>query len=293
MEPSDVVSSIAASIVILGSLGVAFAAVIAVVTKRFWVWEDPRIDEVTGMLPGNNCGGCGLAGCRAFAEALTTGTTQPAQCTSINAEGASAVALLLGVDVGHATRRVARLLCGGGTGRAVRLAEYRGLETCAAAAADAGGGTACAWACLGLGDSQRSCTFDAIVMNDRALPVVIPNLCTACGDCVEACPKDIFRLMPITQKLIVQCRNLLEGAAADAVCSAACNGCGRCAADAAPGLIAIRNGLAVIDYTKNDLAQPSATRRCPTDAIAWVDDRQFVLASAPGSAERAEPLVCA
>jgi ferredoxin len=113
-------------------------------------------------------------------------------------------------------------------------------------------------------------------MNSRSLPTVIPGLCTACGDCVEACPKGIFTLMPVTQKLIVQCRNLLEGAAADAVCLAACNGCGRCAADSVPGLIAIDNGLAVIDYSNNTLAQPSATRRCPTKAIAWVEDMQFM-----------------
>jgi ferredoxin len=81
--------------------------------------------------------------------------------------------------------------------------------------------------------------------------------------------------MPAAQKLIVQCRSLLEGAAAEALCSAACNGCGRCASDAAPGLIQITNGLAVIDYSKNTLADPSATRRCPTNAIVWVEGMQF------------------
>ena len=286
------VGPITASVVVLGSLGLLFAAVIALVAKRFWVWEDPRIDQVTGLLPGNNCGGCGLAGCRAFAEALTGGAVQPAQCTSINEEGAVAVATFLGVDVGQGNKRVARLLCGGGTGRVVRHGEYRGLQTCAAAAAVAGGGTACAWACLGLGDCQRACRFDAIVMNQRDLPLVIPSLCTACGDCVAACPKDIFTLMPVTQKLIVQCRNLLEGGAADAVCSAVCNGCGRCAADAATGLIAIQNGLAVIDYTKNALASPAAIVRCPTKAIQWVDDMQFTLAAPQPAAERREPVEC-
>lgn len=267
------------SVAILGSLGLLFGVLIALATKKLWVYEDPRIDQVTGMLPGNNCGACGQAGCRAFAEALIAGAITPAQCTVMAPDGTAAVASFLGVDAGEANRRVARLLCGGGTNVAVRTAQYRGIETCAAAAAVAGGGTACAWACLGLADCMRSCTFDAIFMNDRALPVVIPGLCTACGDCVDACPKNIFTLMPVTQKLIVQCRNLLEGAAADAVCSAACNGCGRCAADAAPGLIAIENGLAIINYAKNDLAQPAATARCPTKAIRWVEGMQFMESS--------------
>ena len=265
---------ILASVVILGTLGLLFGTMIAAATKKLWVWEDPRIDEVTGMLPGNNCGACGQAGCRAFAEKAIAGVIQPAQCTVMTADSVKAVAAYIGVEAGTANRRVARLLCGGGDGVAMRTAEYRGLGTCAAAAAVAGGGIACSWACLGLADCERSCTFDAIFMNDRRLPVVIPSLCTACGDCVEACPKELFTLMPAEQKLIVQCRSLLEGAAAEALCAAACNGCGRCALDAAPGLIQITNGLAVIDYSKNVLADPVATHRCPTNAIVWVEGMQ-------------------
>ena len=80
--------------------------------------------------------------------------------------------------------------------------------------------------------------------------------------------------MPVEQKLIVQCRSLIEGDAAQKLCAAACTGCGRCAADAAPGLIQIVNGLAVIDYSKNSLASPAAITRCPTNAIVWVEGMQ-------------------
>jgi len=268
--------SLIASVGILGSLGLIFGTLIAVLTKRLWVWEDPRIEAVTGMLPGNNCGACGQPGCRGFAEGLIAGAIQPAQCSVMNPDQASGVAQFLGVEVGAAMRRIARLRCGGGSRRAVRFAEYRGLQNCAAAAAVAGGGTACTWACLGLADCERACTFDAIVMNAEALPVVIPERCTACGDCVDACPRDLFTVMPLEHKLIVQCRSLLEGAAADALCSAACNACGRCVVDAAPGLIHMDRGLAAIDYTRNELARPSAVARCPTHAIVWIDGMQFV-----------------
>lgn len=281
-------SPVVISVAILGTLGLLFGTLIAIATKKLFVWEDPRIDEVTGMLPGNNCGACGQAGCRAFAENVIAGKIQPAQCTVMNADGVKAVASYLGVDAGAANRRIARLLCGGGSDLSVRTAEYRGLETCSAAAAVAGGGKGCSWACVGLADCERSCTFDAIFMNDRDLPVVIPSLCTACGDCVEACPKELFTLMPQEQHLIVQCRSLLEGAAADALCAAACNACGRCAVDAAPGLIQMKNGLAVIDYSKNALADPSATRRCPTNAIVWVEGMQFTQGRDAASAARSQ-----
>jgi electron transport complex protein RnfB len=279
-------SSILVSVAVLGSLGLLFGALIAAATKKLWVWEDPRIDAVAGMLPGNNCGACGQAGCRAFAENVIAGRIEPAGCTVMNADGVKAVAAYLGIDAGTANRRVARLLCGGGSDLSARTAEYRGLQTCAAAAAVAGGGKSCSWACLGLADCERSCTFSAIFMNDRDLPVVIPSLCTACGDCVEACPKDLFTLMPVEQHLLVQCRSLLEGEAAEARCAAACNGCGRCAVDAAPGLIQMVNGLAVIDYSKNALATPAATRRCPTNAIVWVEGMQFTGGRPHAPAER-------
>jgi RnfABCDGE-type electron transport complex B subunit len=259
---------------ILGGVGTFFATVIALVRKKLYVWEDPRIDAIATMLPGANCGACGLAGCRAFAEALVMGQTQPAVCTVSNADNRADIASYLGVDVGHATTRVARLLCAGGCDVAPYHADYQGLQTCRAAAAVAGGGKKCAWGCLGLDDCRGACTVDAIYMNDQDLPVVIPEKCTACGDCVEACPKDLFTLMPLEHKLIVQCKNLLEGEDATDACAVACNTCGRCAADAAPGLIAMRNGLAVIDYGHIELATPDAIRRCPTGAIVWVEGAQ-------------------
>jgi len=258
----------------VGGLGLLFATLIAVVQRRFRVVEDPRLDEVTALLPGTNCGGCGFAGCRNFAEGLLEGKAQPAGCTNMNAEGVRAVAGYLGVEAGTATKRVARLLCAGGRHAALQQAEYRGLATCAAAAAVAGGGKGCSWGCLGLGDCERACTFGAIRMNRHGLPLVEPDPCTACGDCVDACPKDLFRVLPIDYRLLVQCRSALEGDAALALCRVACTACGKCAQDAAPGLISMVRGLAVVDYAKNALASPEAVRRCPTGAIVWVEGRQ-------------------
>jgi len=83
----------------------------------------------------------------------------------------------------------------------------------------------------------------------------------------------LFALMPADHRLIVQCRNLLSGESATAVCSVACNACGRCAADA-PGLIEMKNGLAVIDYARVEQANPAATARCPTGAIVWLEGEQ-------------------
>src|SRR5210317_1299713 len=218
------------SALILGGVGLFFGFLIAMANKKFYVWEDPRISDVEQLLPNSNCGACGQPGCRAFAEALVTGKEKPSGCTVMGEEDINEVASYLGVDAGSASKRVARLLCAGGKNEAARDSDYNGLESCKAAAAVAGGGKGCTWGCLGLADCEVSCDFDAIFMNEDGLPVVIPEKCTACNDCVEACPKDLFVLMPMDQKLIVQCRNLVHGDDAVAMCSVACNACTRCVA---------------------------------------------------------------
>ena len=115
-------------------------------------------------------------------------------------------------------------------------------------------------------------------MSSNGLPVVDTEKCTACNDCVEECPKGLFTIMPIGQKLIVQCRSLLEGDLAESRCSVACTGCSRCVADSEPGVIEIKNNLAVINYDMNDLTDPVAVKRCPTDAIVWLEgENQFEL----------------
>jgi len=271
------------AVLILGGTGLFFAALIALANSKLWVWEDPRIDVVAGLLPSVNCGACGLPGCRAFAEQAVAGKVAPAQCTVVDAAGRDAIAGFLGVEAGEAVKRVARLLCAGGSDVAPQQAEYRGLPTCAAAAAVAGGGKACAWGCLGLADCERSCDFDAIRMSPTGLPVVDVVKCIACGDCVDACPKDLFILMPLDHHLLVQCRNLVQGDEVLEDCRVACTACGKCVQDAAGGLISVASGVAVVDYERIALAEPRVVERCPTDSIVWLAGAQFsgVPATAP------------
>ena len=279
-------SSILVAAAIMGGLGVFLAIVLAISYRFLRVWEDPRIDVVEGLLPGSNCGACGQPGCRAFAEKLVAGETSPAQCTVSSPTAVESVAGFLGVDAGEADRRVARLHCAGGKAQAPFAARYAGHESCRAAALVAGGAKGCSWGCLGLGDCDTSCDFDAIEMNENALPVVDIVKCTACGDCVDACPRDLFELLPMSMPLLVQCSAPLAGDEAIAVCTVACDACGRCALDAPAGLISMVNNLPVIDvgaHLEYSATQrlAEATRRCPTGAIQYLMGGQFWALSAP------------
>lgn len=259
-------SSILTAASIMGGLGASLAAVLAVAYRRLKVEEDPRIDEVEAMLPKSNCGACGQPGCRAFAEKLVLGELPPARCSVSSPDAVAAIAGWLGVDAGEAEKRVARLHCAGGRSHAVQGAVYSGFESCRAATLVSGGGKVCAWGCLGLADCELACSFGAIHMDEERLPVVDPARCTACGDCVRACPKGLFEVLPLAKALLVQCKAPLAGEAATAVCRVACDACGRCAADA-PDLIHLVNNLPVIDYASALPQGPEATRRCPTGAI--------------------------
>ena len=274
----------------MGALGFVLAAVIAFANRKLYVAEDPRVEEVEGMLPATNCGACGSPGCRAFAEACVGGKSNPAQCSVSSRDMVAYIANYLGVEVGNEEKKVARLACAGGSHVARMKAQYAGMKTCRAAVAAGGGGKACVWGCLGLADCEVSCDFDAITMDRHGLPVVDEDKCVACNDCVVACPLGLFSLQPISHKLWVACKSLAEGDEALADCEVACTGCARCAADAPDGLITIRNNLAVVDYSKNRLASPLPIQRCPTGAIVWLEKNTVTKGAAAKRIIRQEPL---
>lgn len=260
---------------IMAGLGIVLGIVLALAYRFLRVPEDPRQQRLEQMLPGTNCGACGEPGCRAFSEALAAGRRQPSGCTVSSADAVAAIAAFLGVEAGSLDRKVARLHCAGGKAQAVQIAAYEGFGNCRAAHVTGGGGKGCSFGCLGLGDCQVACTFDAIHMNDNGLPVVAVGKCTACGDCVTACPRDLFELLPLRQPLLVQCRVPLAGEAARQLCTVACDACGRCAQDAPAGLIRMVDNLPVVDYASAVDAGATPTFRCPTGAIQFVPKDQF------------------
>jgi electron transport complex protein RnfB len=253
-------------------LGVALAGLLAFANRKLYVFEDPRIGEVEDLLPKSNCGACGQAGCRAFAEKAVAGDVVPAQCTVSSAEQRDSIADVLGVSVGDIEKKVARLACAGGRHVAFLRARYAGHDSCRAAAVVSGGGKECAWGCLGLADCMNVCDFDAIHMDLHGLPVVDADKCAACNDCVEICPKGLFSLESVSRQLWVACKSQADGDTAEAACEVACTACGKCVADAPPGLMKLNGNLAAINYELNVWATRKPIERCPTGAIVWFEN---------------------
>lgn len=68
------------AILVLGGIGLVLGALIGLAAKFLTVEEDSRIEDVTNMLPGANCGGCGHAGCASFANAIVLENADPSGC---------------------------------------------------------------------------------------------------------------------------------------------------------------------------------------------------------------------
>ncbi len=183
------------------SLGVICGVFLAVASKVFYVYVDPRIEQVESCFAGANCGGCGYTGCWAAASAVVAGKAPPSVCVVGGPESAKKVAEVLGVEVGTAEFPLSENLCKGGF-RAEDRYNYNGFKSCRAQVLLNGGSKVCEIGCLGLGDCVRACNFDAVSIGPEGYAVVDRDKCVGCGACEAACPKGIIRVRTPSQKLL-------------------------------------------------------------------------------------------
>ena len=259
------------TIIILTAIGAVSAVILFFVAKKFHVIEDPRIDEVEEALPSANCGGCGFPGCRAFAETCAKADSLDGlNCPPGGADTMKEVASILGLVAEEKEPQVAVLLCNGSSANRKRTSEFDSAANCTIAAATYGGETDCTHGCLGLGECVDACGFDAMYMDpETGLPVVIEDMCTACGACVEACPKDLYQLRnkgKKSKRIFVSCMNTDKGAPAKKACDVACIGCSKCFKECKYEAITMGNNKAVIDYAACVLCR-ACVAVCPTGAI--------------------------
>ncbi len=182
-------------------LGCASGLILSIASRIFYVYEDPRIAQVENLLAGANCGGCGYAGCSACAEAIVNEEAPPNACILIGPENVSAIAGIMGSEVGAAESLKSENTCDGGI-RAADRYYYEGLNRCSAVAALYGGMRECSIGCIGLGDCVRACKFSAIWIGSNGYPEIDETKCVGCGACEKACPKTILTVTTLSQRLL-------------------------------------------------------------------------------------------
>lgn len=230
--------------VISGILGL----ILAYASKVFAVEVDERVEKITDILPGANCGGCGYTGCAALAEAIIKGDAPANACSSVSIEVCNKIAEIAGLSpVESHVRYRAQVMCSGTHELAVKKYVYEGIHDCVSANKLSGGDKLCPNGCIGLGTCAAACKFDAIhIINGVA--AVDYEKCVACGVCVASCPKSIIKLIPYDAKHWVGCSSADKGAVTKSYCNVGCIGCKICEKACPNGAIKVENSVASINY---------------------------------------------
>lgn len=261
------ISNLIAPVVSLGGLGLVFGALLGYANDKFKVEVDERIPQVRNCLPGANCGGCGFAGCDAYAEAVVTGAAPANKCAPGGAVAVGKISAILGVEASTEEPKVAYVRCKGTPDVAKEKYNYIGLLDCNSAAIAPGGGSkACEFGCLGLGSCVKACEFDALhIVNGVA--TVDEDKCVACGACINACPKSLIHFVPKKSKVRIECNNKNKGKDVMSACDVGCIGCGICMKNCPKDAIEIIDNIPVFDYSKC-VSCGICANKCPKNSIA-------------------------
>ena len=266
----------------MGGLGLILGAVIGIFAKYFKVDSDPRVELVTELLPGANCGGCGKAGCSDFAKSVVSGENSPGKCPVSSPEQVSSIARALGIDAGESFAKKAVVCCGGDVEQMVRIPNYNGVLDCASAVLVSGGPKGCAYGCIGMGSCARKCPFGAIeIVNNLAL--VHRELCVGCGKCVKACPRGVIALVAADADVHVYCSSPEKGAQKRKLCKVGCIGCGKCVRSE-PGKFILSGALASVNYDSDPLPGEECVSKikCPTGALLSAAEHHYIEKNNPG-----------
>ncbi len=260
-------NEIISAVLVVGITGLIFGCILAIASVIFAVKKDERIDKIAEVLPGANCGACGMAGCSAYAAAIVESGAAINLCSVGKAAVAEKIAGIMGTEAGEVEEKVAKVLCQGTCENATDKYIYEGVADCRAAQRLAGGAKECAYGCLGLGTCVKACMFDAIKI-ENGIAVVDEEKCTGCGKCREACPKNVIELVPKSAKAVVLCKNKDKGAAVNKYCKTGCIACRICEKNCEFGAITVNDNCATIDYEKCTGCGVCA-EKCPKKVISF------------------------
>ena len=232
---------------IVGGVGLFIGVFLGIAGKAFAVKVDEKEEAILSVLPGNNCGGCGYAGCSGLAAAIAKGEALVGACPVGVALVAAKIGQIMGQDAGEQIRMTALVKCTGTCDKANQDYKYYGIQDCNMMTfVQNGGPKSCNYGCLGYGTCVKACPFDAIHVVD-GVAVVDKDACKACGKCVSACPKKLIELVPYDQKHMVRCSSRDKGKDVVSACKSGCIGCKMCQKVCPSGAITVENNLAHID----------------------------------------------
>ena len=176
----------------VGVTGLLLGLFLGFMGKKFAVEVDQKEIDVRAELPGNNCGGCGYAGCDGLAKAIANGEAPVNGCPVGGAAAAEKISAIMGVEAGEFVKKVAFVKCAGTCEKASDKYQYSGVQSCIEAMNVPGAGPkGCEFGCMGFGSCAAVCPENAIsIVNGIAH--IDEEACVGCGKCAETCPKGII-----------------------------------------------------------------------------------------------------
>ena len=241
-------SAIIIATVVLAAIGIAVGAALVYIGNKFHVEVDERETAIREVLPGNNCGACGFAGCDAVAAAIVKGEADAAVCPVGGIPVTEKINEIMGTKAAGTERKVAFVRCNGSCEHTSMKNQYVGINDCRAVALSGMYPWNCDYGCMGFGTCAAVCPQNAIHINN-GVAIVDQRSCIGCGLCAKECPHHLIELIPLNQKTVVRCRNTDKGKDVKAICEVGCIGCRLCTKQCEAGAITVDGNLAHIDYS--------------------------------------------
>ena len=246
--------------------GAIIGVFLGVAGEKFKVEVDEKELLIRDELPGNNCGGCGFAGCDALAKAIAQGTAPVNGCPVGGDIAAQKIAKIMGETVKLGAKPYAFVKCSGNCEKAKANYNYIGPKDCNMAMNTPGSGPkACSFGCTGFGSCKAVCEFGAIEIVD-GIAVIDKEKCKACGKCVATCPKHLIEIVPGDTPYMVACSSQDKGKDVKEVCQTGCIGCSLCVKNCPAEAITMQGNVAKID-TDKCVGCRICAEKCPAKVI--------------------------
>ena len=254
------------AIILVTVIGLIGALILVAASIFMYVPVDERVEKITGVLAGANCGACGCAGCADYAKTIVEDGNAINKCTPGGAACVAKIAEIMGVEASASTPMKAVVGCAGTCEKTSKRYEFEGIQSCQAVKGLYGGDGMCKFGCLGYGDCVKACPFDAIhIVNGIAK--VDREKCVGCGACAAACPNSVISVVAEhKRKPVVLCQNKDKGGETRKACTAGCIGCMKCTKVCHFEAIVVENNVAHIDQDKCKGCQ-LCVKECPVGAI--------------------------